>query len=121
MFACLGIETRVHPYLLTSLWVQMLKRLAEVLESDKKSKLAAEFPEFGMPGASAYLAHADGDYDRAHDMLLEVQQHYKELVGSSSCQACLYGCYTFLLLPAVFHPATNSLALFLQAPIRSHL
>ncbi|DBB05859.1 TPA: hypothetical protein ACH3X3_009868 [Trebouxia sp. C0006] len=57
---------------------QMLKDLAQIFESDKRSKLVAECPEFGMPGASAYLALVGGDYNRAREEILAVHQCFKE-------------------------------------------
>ena len=100
----------------------MLKQLAEVFESDKKSKLSAEFPEVGPSGASAYLGQAGGDYDRAREMLVAVYQRFKERVGFHSCYACLYACYTLLLLPATFlsrhqQPCVILASSHLQSPL----
>lgn len=109
---------RLHPQLLTSLWVQTLKDLAQVLEVDKRSKLEAECPEFGMSGASAYLALAGGDYNLAREELLAVHQRFKAQVGSFF-MSCLLVCLLYIAA-ATFLFGTNSLSLFLQAPICSH-
>ena len=102
--------TTFCPHLLTSLWVQMLKHLVEVFEFEKKFQLVAEFPEFGFLGASAYLAQLGGNYERAREMLLAVQQCFKEQVGPCF-MLCVLVCLLYIAAAACCFPLPASTAL----------
>jgi len=88
----------------------MLKDLAQIFESDKRSKLVAECPEFGMPGASAYLALVGGDYNRAREEILAVHQCFKEQVGASFV-LCVLVCLLHIAAAACCFPFPASRAL----------
>ncbi len=86
--------------------MQTLKDLAQVFELDKRSKLVAECPEFGMPGASAYLALVGGDYYRAREEILAVHQRFKEQVGSSFV-LCVLVCLLYIAAAACCLPVRH--------------
>ena len=79
-------------------------------ELDLKFKLVAEFPQFGFLGASVYLAQLGGSYERAREMLLAVQQCFKEQVGPCF-MLCVLVCLLYIAAAACCFPLPASTAL----------